>query len=143
MKRRRRKRFKLKYLNEGSLRKLWDLFVKYIARSCPWEVNEKDYLNVIFRVDQRTILRYTARKAFKMPGLFCAAPNVLIPGWGYKEIQPGDLMYVRHDVTMPNRWDVELIGNQKRWQLKDQVFRLTTDEWEGIEGKLKERKWEE
>lgn len=108
---------------------LYEYLIVPMVHNKPDNVSMKDWLDYLFCVSTRFIDRFVVNTDFKMPGAYYAAANVPIPGMGFTKVKKGDILWIRYDTTVPDRFDIELIGTKGRWQLKDQVFRLTDLDW--------------
>jgi hypothetical protein len=93
----------------------------------------KDWMDTIFHLKDRDIVRYVARRDFKIPGHFYQAAARKIQGLGYRKVKAGDEVFVRHDATTPDQVDVEVSSG-----VGTQVFCLTQIEFNRIGAYLEE-----
>lgn len=114
-------------LNEGSLREIFDLFLKPITKK--WGIRNKNkmvFLDWLFDVENREIRRWRVVKTFNIPGLLYIAGSIKIQGIGYREVKSGVEMWVRTDKRSPNSIDVEWQGGQGG---ADLVYNLSREQW--------------
>lgn len=133
---------------EGSLRDLYKILVVPLLKAKKTTQDIKDFLEQMFCVDTRIILRYKVRLAFKMPGILCITPLTSVPGLKAPQMTSGQEVWVRNDLVLGKIdlefWDEET--DNTTW------YRLTTREFERIQkylkhwpfkpGKDKELSWE-
>lgn len=129
----RRKRISPKPFKEGYLKEIYELFFLPLIKLRPRYIGVREWLEMIFNVETRTIDRYETLTTFSVPGDLLAAPNIPIPGIGYRMVKAGTVVWIRHDTTNPNVYDFEAEGSGR----KHQVFRLTEDHWNSIKNNLK------
>lgn len=118
---------------EGVLKDLYKIFIIPLARAKKTTQNIKDFLEEIFCVDTRIILRYKVKLAFTMPGLLCLTPLSLVSGLKAPRMVPGQEVWVRNDLVL-GKIDVEFWEeetNNTTW------YRLTTREFERIQKYLR------
>ena len=121
-------------LNEGSLREIFDLFIKPIVNKYGYrKMNEMVFMEWLFDVENRQITRWKVAKPFTIPGLMYVAGAVKVQGIGYRELKPDTILWVRSDRRNPNLIDVEFNGGQGA---AEQVFALTKDEWTLVQRNL-------
>lgn len=82
-----------------------------------------------FHVKERDIQEYICVKNMNIPGYFVLAPFVLIQGGGYRKIKKGQVVLIRQDITDKDSIDIEVFSGQGG---KNQVFRLTEDQWKKV-----------
>lgn len=117
-------------LGEGSVGEIYRNFFAPLVRYKPAEKDLKAYWEELFGVDTRTIQRFRATRFFRLPGLICLAPNYRVPGYGYRGVATGDVLWVRRDANNPGV-DVEVHShNLQRW------FYLSETEWLAIRDNL-------
>jgi hypothetical protein len=116
-------------LSEGSLADIYRHFLGPLIRYKPNSLSIKDWMEVIFDSSNRDVTRYVCKAAFKMPGLYYAAAGVKVQGIGYRQVEPGTVLWVRMDARQPDVVDVELFTGQGG---KDQIFCLTRSEWSWV-----------
>jgi hypothetical protein len=113
-------------MNEGSLKKIKDLFIKPLSKWRPEDMSMKEWLETLFHVRSREINKYKARKPFSMLGLYLAAAAKPIQGVGFRRVKEGMEMFVRTDDMTPNAIYIEINNGHGG---KDTVFLLTQEEW--------------
>lgn len=121
-------------LNEGSLREIFDLFIKPLVNKYGYrKMNEIVFMEWLFDVENRQITRWKVKKPFTIPGLLYVAGAVKVQGIGYRELKPDTILWVRSDRRNPDLIDVEFQGGQGG---AEQVFGLTASEWKKIQHNL-------
>jgi hypothetical protein len=125
---------KKKQIKTVPLDLIWRWFVAPLAQYKPASMDAARWLEALWDVKNREILRFVARDEFRLPGLFCAAPLVRIQGAGRRKIRAGDTLWIRRDALNPEWIEVETVDRHA------QVFVLSSTEWNAILPNLKERK---
>jgi hypothetical protein len=120
-------------LEDGSLKRIWDWFLAPLVQYKPAATDVEQWMESLLDVKNRDIARYQARRGFKMPGLFCAAPLVRLQGLGKRKIRAGETLWVRQDALNPGWVEVETVDRHA------QVFVLSTTEWNSIAALLEEQ----
>lgn len=115
------------------LHKIYRFFLHIIVNQKPEHINTEEWLEYVFGVDDRIIRRYIVQTEFKMPGGYLVTSNKPVYGYGNRNINIGQELWVRFDRDNPNRVDVEVT---KTTRLKSKVFRLTAKNWRDIERNL-------
>lgn len=92
------------------------------------------FLERIFAVQERLIGKFEATQEFKMPGLYSESPMIRTQGVGYREVTPGKILHVRHDIRDPNNYDVSFFGGQGGAEL---WYQLTKSQWLSVLRSLK------
>lgn len=123
------------YRESKALEKIRDWFLDPFLNACPDGMGLFDWLEKgFFHVDTRWIKRYASHRPFQMPGLlYVAGSKTQYGDIVNRKVKRGTLIYVRHDKTIPDRYDVEVdygIGRQP------EVFRLDELEWLNIKRHL-------
>jgi hypothetical protein len=121
-------------IEQGVLKRIYNLFLLPLIYYKPEDVKIKDWYEDLFHLKSRDITQYVARKPFKMPGLYYEAPLRPVQGVGYRYVQKGQTVLVRKDIR-DKTWDVEFFGGPGS---KDQVFQLSESEWNSIAASLEE-----
>lgn len=121
--------------SQGSLKIIYEHFFGPLIRYKPQDYSIRDWMDVLFDLKNRDVVRYTAKKAFMMPGHFYAAPLMKVQGLGSRDVKPGTELYVRKDAHNPDVIDVEFQGGQGG---ANQVFALTAPEWGRVQRYLEE-----
>lgn len=120
--------------SQGKLKYIANLFLGPILRMKPASSVLKSFLEQVFSIENREILKYQAKKSIKVPGLYVEVPNKPIEGSGYRRIKRGQKVWVRYDYRLPNIIELEFIGgkyNQSQW------FKLNKFEWDSIKEDLR------
>lgn len=120
-------------LSEGSLKAIYTGFFEKLREYKPHTMTLYDWMEHLFDTKNREIHRYRAKEPFKMPGLLLLAPNYPVQGLGYREVPQNAEVWVRTDERDVNV-ELEWLGGQGK---KDQVFRLSRQEWRDVQPKLK------
>lgn len=115
--------------SEGSIRTIYEWFFGPLVRYKPDHFTIKDWLEELFHLRHRDIVRYRTLVPFRMPGHYRESALKKVQGIGYREVGHGDTLYVRFDALSPNEVDVEILSGVGQ---KDQVFVLSRAEWESI-----------
>lgn len=114
---------------EGVLKEIYQYFIKPLLYLKPFNVHLQDWLEQVFCVEDRTIVRYRAKRKFKIPGLLWLSTNNLVEGTMNRHVTANTEVWIRKDVTMPDRIDVEIFGGRGE---KKQVFILTRSQHDSI-----------
>jgi hypothetical protein len=117
------------------MEEIYRYFIQPLLRNKPQGVNFHDWMDEVFCAKDRFITRYHAQSDFVMPGMYCLTPTRLAPGYGKRDVKVGYEVWVRKDLTMPDRIDVEIFAGQG---LKNSVYALTRHEFDQISLHLKE-----
>jgi hypothetical protein len=112
-----------------NLEKIAQWFIQPLFRFKPEQMSDSLYLEMLFHSKERSIHRYEARSSFLMPGLNIEIPNMPVQGLGYRTVNIESTLFVRHDTTRPNSYQISFMGGQGE---KEQVFELTAQEWGDI-----------
>jgi len=134
----RRKRLSRRNFRSKVFHQIYHDFIWPLRRYKSRHQSYKDWLREVFCVQTRSILQYRVIESFRLPGKLFAAPRIPIAGLGHRDIRKGAMVYVRHDITMPDRYDVEHTCTPGR---KAEVFLLTDLEWKSIRKKLKGKRF--
>ncbi len=110
--------------NMHDLRKL---FILPLVRFCPPQIDRTSYLEFMLHVHQRKIRWYLVDRPFRLPGKLLRQ-NSLIRKVANRELERETRMLVRRDRTLPEEVDVQVF--QKSSNGRDEVFRLTSQEWD-------------
>ena len=92
---------------QGAVPKLVEYIFTPLIKLRPDGMDIKTWLEYLFHIDERTIDKYISNEYFKMPGMCRLPGGSVVQGIGYRDIKPGDVMFVRIDTTMPDRIDIE------------------------------------
>lgn len=125
-------RTRLKPYTEGYLKEIWELFFLPMMGLRPKLISPKDWMNDLFCEKTRKIICVRTTRKFHMPGKLLVAPNIPVSGIGSRDINENSILWIRHDSTMPDRFDVETQGKGKTAQ----VFQLDEDEWDEIKNSI-------
>ena len=136
MPRGRKKRLSKRNFRSKIFNQIYHDFIWPLRRYKSKEQTYYNWLREIFCVETRSIVKYRARESFALPGKLFVAGSIPIEGLGYRKVRKGATLYVRHDTTMPDRFDVETDCAPRR---KTQVFFLTDYEWTKVKRKLMKR----
>lgn len=99
-----------------------------LLEECPSGMDEKDWLDGIFCVKRREICVYRANKEFELPGTFLEGGVHPVEGAAVnRRIMRSEILVARKDAR-DGFYDVEHDGR---------LFRLTRQQWNGIESVLK------
>lgn len=108
------------------------LFVRPMLQQCPDGVDEHQWLEHLFGAGQREILEVEVRQPFEMPGLFYQTARKKVQGAGDREVEAGDLVFVRTDSYLtPKFLDLELVSSKR--SSGDRMFQLTVSDFEQIQ----------
>jgi hypothetical protein len=118
---------------QGSLKLIYKWFIGPLIIYKPASYSIKEWLEEIFDLKNREIVRYVAKQTFTLPGLYYASAAHKIQGIGERRIRMGDVLWVRFDARNPGFVDVE---RTKKNDLEEDVFNLTIDEWKWTERHL-------
>jgi hypothetical protein len=118
---------------EGSLAEIYKIFFGKLVIYKPETMSLQEWNEELFDVKNRDIAVMEATEAFRMPGLYYAAPLVKIQGIGFRDIPARAICFVRTD-SRSDTIDVEVFAGPGK---KDSVFALTTSEWNSIAAYLK------
>jgi len=110
-------------LAEGYLKDLYELFIQPILSLKPDCIDYEQWLAHVFCTADRSILQYEVLKGFTLPDS------------DKYYVTKGKYLWVRHDKTMPDRFDVEV---QTERGHSVQVFRLTELDWVRLKLKVKQ-----
>jgi len=122
-------------LEQGDLRRIFDLFFAPTFLMKPADVSAADWMNELFSLRDVDIIRYVAKKRFRMPGLYVAAPYHLQQGVGYRLVRPGDDFQVRIDTRTPDIIQVDWFSGRGK---KEHVYQLNGLEWTRIQPFIEE-----
>jgi hypothetical protein len=127
------RRFFALFNESGSaMKEIGRLYIVPLLKQKPRSMGLQTWLEKMWHVDERTILRYTVEQPFKMPGFLKSTPELLIPGTKRRRmVKVGSDLWVRTDSTRPGVVDVEL-ADQKGPGAGDSWFQLTKSEWERV-----------
>jgi hypothetical protein len=123
-------------LEQGVMREINELFVAPIARQCPDNMDPRLFLEQMFDVKNRDVVRFVVKRDFKMRGLFFLAPAMPVQGVGYRHIKKGTPIWARFDAREPAFVHVDLFTGHGQ---REQMFKLTKEEWEWTLVRLKEQ----
>lgn len=115
---------------QGVIADIYKWFIGPLLKYKPEAVTLKEWMEYLFHYAERDVLRYVARKHFRLPGLLYLAPAVKVQGVGTRRVKPGQVFWVRRDASAPEFVDVEYQGGHGR---PDQIFCLSLQEWEWME----------
>lgn len=121
----RRRAIHQKAIDQGYLKDLYVLLVKPLLKLKPIHATYKEWLNNVFHAQTRVIEEYKVSKSFTMPGCLFVAGDVVIQGTGNRLIPEGAKLWVRHDTTQEDRYDVEVAHHGRQ----SQIFKITDMEW--------------
>lgn len=124
------KRFRKAPWREGSITEIYRIFFRPIIKNhCPDSLTPHEFLEEMFDVDHRDIVRYRAKRNFKMPGLFYVSGNQKVQGIGFRQVKQHAILWLRTDSKNPDFVDIEFMGGVGEM---DQVFSLTSSEFNSI-----------
>lgn len=95
-----------------------------------------EWMEYLFHTKFREVGQYVARRAFEMPGLLVINSVTKIQGIGYRKVRAGQEMWVRTDERTPEQVEVEIMAGKGK---ADQVFELSSQQWNAIRSYLIER----
>ncbi len=119
---------------EGSLKEFGRLFIAPFIKYKSAGDTLENFLDNMFCVNDRTIERYKCLTPFRMPGNAFDFSYKAMFEYNYqvpRNVQVDQIMWIRKDITMPGRIDIELIKLSKS-QKKSTTFRLRHDEYQSI-----------
>lgn len=120
---------------QGSYRTIYEKFFGPLIYYKPNAYTIKDWLEALFHLKGRDIIRYVAKRPFEMPGLFYQSALIKTQGLGYRAVPEGTEVFARIDDTTPDNIDVEFCGGQGG---AIQVFALNQSEWGWVKLQLDE-----
>lgn len=121
---------KKKKSKEPAAKTILRRFLAPLSRFKHMEQDMGQHWDAIFAVDRHDVETFRARSAFRMPGLYYVAGSIKVQGIGPRDVNKGELFYVRID-SETGAADVEhSISNQEN------VFSLTSSEWGAVRLKL-------
>ena len=115
---------------EGSLQRIATLLIKPILSHMPSDGDVTQWLTIMLGLNEREVVRYRSRSAFRMPGVLLEQPNVRRAAG--QAIPRGAILWVRTDVRDRDIFHVEVTGNGT----KNHVFELGASEWAVLKPKL-------
>jgi len=119
---RRRRRMRAKPPDkEGSLRRIFELFIEPLLKYKPedWELREF-ISSYFFNAEERTIEKKKAAQDFKMPGALKVLPTRAIRGVGQRQIAKGSELWIRRDLP---RKKVEIEIHSQVFIMSDYEFK--------------------
>lgn len=93
------------------------------------------FLEYVFCIQSRIIIRCLAIDEFEAPGMFLLAPLKPVAGLKKHKIRCGEEVWVRSDNVL-ERVELEIFSDPTK--INSIVYRLTFDEFDSIKGKLQE-----
>jgi len=126
-------------MRSKSFRQIANLFIGPLVLNKPKRYSYHQFLSKIFCLKTRTIKQYQVKASFDLSGALQVAPLLVVPGRGHTIIRKDALILVRHDTTMPEKYELEHTCTPGR---KPQVFELTLLEWAVIQEYIKPKRFE-
>lgn len=121
-----RRRKALTGAGEGAIKDIYKLFIRPLLKVKPDIMGYKHWLDGLFHTDTRSIQRMIVKKSFRIKGRFHVAADITVPGLGCRIAKEGQLVWVRHDTTKKDLFELEIQnGPGRKWQW----FDLTCDQW--------------
>jgi hypothetical protein len=109
---------------EGSAKAIWTRIIAPLIRYKPQDQDMKQWLEILFHTEDRTIQRFVVKKPFTMPGLYHTAPLTKVQGIGPRHVNKGDIIWARMDVRNPSEIQVEI-----ERKTRGHLFSLDSSQW--------------
>lgn len=113
--------------HRDSAKTIWDWFFAPLVQYKPTMESLNSWLDSLWDVKGREIVKYKALRRFKLPGLYCAAPLVRQQGAGNRRIYTGQHLWVRQESE--NEFHIEKESDE-------QVFVLDGSQWGAVVSNL-------
>lgn len=115
----------------NNLKHIWEWFFLPLLQYKPENESVDHWLENLWGVQHRDIIKYRARQKFELPGLFCEAPLLRVQGIGKRKVIKGQHLWMRNEG--PDEIHIE----KGKWG-QESVFVLTNSEWNSIAANLEE-----